>query len=91
MCGRSGDTIGSWSHQVEMTLECAGSLFSWESSHPSSPSPARPAAWLPPHPLLGQRLEPPGKLQEWLMVITARTGRVAAPPIHHRTGVDPEN
>lgn len=35
MCGRSGDdTVGSWSHQVEMTLECAGSHFSCESSHP---------------------------------------------------------
>lgn len=44
----------------------------------------------PPHPLLGQRLEPPGKLQKWLMVIAARTGRVAAPPILHRAGVDPE-
>ena len=44
----------------------------------------------PPRPLLGLRLEPPGKLQEELMVTTARTGRVAAPLIHHRAGMDPE-
>lgn len=80
VCRGSGDgTGGFWSHQVQMTLEFAG----------LSPPGSLPPLLVPPPCAscslglflipLGQRLEPPGKRQEWLMVIAARTGRAAAP------------
>lgn len=71
-----------------MTLQCAGSLFSWESFHSLSSLLLQPGP--PPRRHPGQRREPPGKPQGRLMVIAARTGRVAAPLIHHRAGINPE-
>lgn len=44
----------------------------------------------PPLTLLGEQLQPPGIFQQWLMVIAARTGRVAAPLTHRGAGTHPE-